>query len=112
MRKYPELSLHRWAKTYGPIYSFTIGDQRFVILSDPHVVKDILVTNGAIFSSRKEFYLKVQTILVHRGITASGYNETWHVALACLETATYTPVVSHTGASIGGLRKRCSQHKP
>ena len=79
MRKYPELSLHRWAKTYGPIYSFMIGNQRFVILSDPHVVKDILVTNGAIFSSRKEMFLKVQTILVHRGITASGYNETWYV---------------------------------
>ena len=52
----------------------------------------ILVTNGAIFSSRKEFYLKVQTILVHRGITASGYNETWHVALVCLETVTYPPL--------------------
>ena len=56
-----------------------IGNQRFVILSDPHVVKDILVTNGAIFSSRKEMFLKVQTILVHRGITASSYNETWYV---------------------------------
>ncbi|TFK83361.1 cytochrome P450 [Polyporus arcularius HHB13444] len=77
LKKYPELSLHRWAKRYGPIYSFMIGDQRFVILSDPYVVKDILVTNGAIFSSRKEMFIKVQTILLHRGITGTGYNETW-----------------------------------
>ncbi|KAI0707484.1 cytochrome P450 [Cerioporus squamosus] len=75
--KYPELSLHRWAKRYGPIYSFMIGNQRFVILSDPYVVKDILVTNGAVFSSRKEMFIKVQTILLHRGITGTGYNETW-----------------------------------
>ena len=51
-----------------------------MVLSDPNIVKDILVTNGAIFSSRKEMFLKVQTILVHRGITASGYNETWYVS--------------------------------
>ena len=79
LKKYPELSLDRWAKTYGPIYSFTIGNQRFLILSEPHVVKDILVTNGSIFSSRKEFYIKVQTILLHRGITGSGYNDVWYV---------------------------------
>ncbi len=56
-----------------------IGNQRFVVLSDPYVVKDILVTNGAIFSSRKEMFIKVQTILLHRGITGTGYNEIWYV---------------------------------
>ncbi|PIL23591.1 cytochrome P450 [Ganoderma sinense ZZ0214-1] len=100
LSKYPELSLHKWAKQYGSIYSFMIGDQRFVILSDPNVVKDILVTNGAIFSSRKEMFLKVQTILVHRGITASGYNETWRKhrriaakILTARAVATYTPAI-------------------
>ena len=59
--------------------SFTVGEQRFVVLSSTRAVKDVLVTNGAIFSSRKEMFIKVQTILVHRGITASGYNEVWCV---------------------------------
>ena len=77
LAKYPELSLHKWAKQYGPLYSFVLGDQRIVVLSDPNVVKDILVTNGAIFSSRKDMFLKVEIVLAHRGITASGYNETW-----------------------------------
>ncbi|KAI0364881.1 cytochrome P450 [Pilatotrama ljubarskyi] len=77
LTKYPELSLDRWARKYGPLYSFMIGNQRFVILSDPYVVKDILVTNGAIFSSRKDMFMKVQTILQHRGITATAYNEVW-----------------------------------
>ncbi|KAI0667526.1 cytochrome P450 [Trametes maxima] len=74
---FPELSLHRWAQKFGPIFTFTIGDQLFLVLSDPYVVKDILVTNGAIFSSRKDMFIKVQTILQYRGITATPYNEHW-----------------------------------
>ncbi|KAI0641661.1 cytochrome P450 [Trametes meyenii] len=74
---YPELSLDRWAKKFGPILTFTIGRQLFLVLSDSHVMKDILITNGAIFSSRKDFFMKVQTILQYRGITATPYNEHW-----------------------------------
>ena len=67
----------KWAKQYGPIYSYTIGNQRFVVLSDPYVVKDIMINNGAIFSSRKDMFIKAQTVLIFRGITGSGYNDTW-----------------------------------
>ena len=74
--KYPELSLDRWAKQYGPLYSLFIGSQRFVILSDPNVVKDLLVLKGAALSSRKKYFMKVHTILNHRGVTATGYNAT------------------------------------
>ena len=55
-----------------------IGNQRFVVLSDPHVVKDIMITNGSIFSSRKDMFIKAQTVLAYRGITGSGYNDTWY----------------------------------
>ena len=79
LMKYPELSLHRWAKQYGPIVSFVIGNQRFIVLSDPHVVKDLLITNGTIFSSRKDTFIKARTILKNRGITATGYNDLWCV---------------------------------
>ena len=70
--------------------SFTIGNQRFVVLSDPHIVKDIMINNGAIFSSRKDFFIKVQTILVHRGITGSGYNDTWYVRVVAIPRQTMT----------------------
>ena len=63
--KYPELAFHRWARKYGPVYTFVISDQRFVALSDPNVGKDILLTNCTVFSSRKEMFIKVQTILIH-----------------------------------------------
>ncbi|KAG6856614.1 hypothetical protein H0H87_002569 [Tephrocybe sp. NHM501043] len=77
LTKYPELTLDYWAKKFGPLYSMWLGNQLFVVISDPQIVKDLLVTNGAIFSSRKEMFLKSQTIFAGRGITASPYNDRW-----------------------------------
>lgn len=74
---YPELTLDYWAKRYGPLYSVWLGNQLFVIVSDPNIVKDLMVTNGAIFSSRKEMFLKSQIIFAGRGITATPYNDRW-----------------------------------
>jgi len=42
-------------------------------------VKDLLVSQGAIFSSRKDFHIKSHTILAGRGITATPYNAKWQV---------------------------------
>jgi hypothetical protein len=55
---YPELTLDHWAKKFGSLYSLWLGDQLFMVISDPNIVKDLMVTNGAIFSSRKEMFLK------------------------------------------------------
>ncbi|KAG5640609.1 hypothetical protein DXG03_007942 [Asterophora parasitica] len=74
---YPELTLDYWAKKFGPLYSMWLGNQLFVVVSDPQIVKDLMVTNGAVFSSRKEMFLKSQTIFAGRGITATPYNDRW-----------------------------------
>ena len=58
-----------------------LGDQLFVVVSDPKIVKDLVITNGAIFSSRKEMYMKSQLIFVRRGITATPYDETWYAII-------------------------------
>lgn len=55
-----------------------LGEQLFVVVSDPQMVKDLVVTNGAIFSSRKEMFMKSQIIFARRGITATPYDETWY----------------------------------
>ncbi|KAI0686613.1 cytochrome P450 [Earliella scabrosa] len=75
--RHPEKSIDRWAKQYGGLYSFFVGDQRFVILSDPHVVKNLLVLQGSIFWSRKEYFIKIRTIMHHRAATGTPYNATW-----------------------------------
>jgi hypothetical protein len=54
-----------------------MGNQLFVVISDARIAKDLLVSNGAIFSSRKQYFIKSQTILRGRGITATPYNDKW-----------------------------------
>ncbi|THU77992.1 cytochrome P450 [Dendrothele bispora CBS 962.96] len=77
LRKYPELALDAWAKQYGPLFSIWMGTQLFVVLSDPHVARDLLVTHGSVFSSRKKYFMKNQMILNGRAITASEYGDRW-----------------------------------
>ncbi|KXN84343.1 Cytochrome P450 1A2, partial [Leucoagaricus sp. SymC.cos] len=73
----PELVLDRWARCYGPLYSVWLGNQQFVIISDSTIVKDLLVTRGAIFSSRRDNFIKCQIILKGRAITASPFDDLW-----------------------------------
>src|ERR1700761_1961236 len=77
LEKYPERIVHAWARAYGSIYSVWMGNQLFVVLNDPVVVRDLLVVNGANFSSRHPYFMKNQTILEGGAITASSYNDTW-----------------------------------
>lgn len=43
---FPELTLDYWAKKFGGLYSIWLGSQLFMIISDPVVAKDLLITNG------------------------------------------------------------------
>jgi hypothetical protein len=76
---YPELTLSKWAQKFGALYSVWLGNQLFMIISSPEIAKDLMITNGAVFSSRKEMFIKSQTVFVGRGITATPYNATWFV---------------------------------
>jgi cytochrome P450 len=61
-----------------------MGDQLFVVISDPRAAQDILVENGATFSSRKNYFIKNKVVLHHRAITASPYNDLWWVIIFVL----------------------------
>ena len=74
---YPERTLNRWAQKFGNLYSLRLGNQLFVIVSDPDIAKDLMVTNGSVFSGRKEMFIKSQTVFAGRGITATPYNDRW-----------------------------------
>jgi hypothetical protein len=54
-----------------------LGNQLFVIVSDPLIVKDLMISNGAIFSSRKEMFIKSKNIFAGRGITVMPYDAKW-----------------------------------
>ncbi|KAF2713931.1 cytochrome P450 [Pleomassaria siparia CBS 279.74] len=77
LTKYPEVTLDGWARKYGSLYSVRLGNQLFVIVSDPAIAKDLMVTNGVVFSDRKEMFIKSQTVFRGRGITATAYDDRW-----------------------------------
>ncbi|KAF8073465.1 cytochrome P450 [Lyophyllum atratum] len=81
LSKYPERALDAWAKTYGPLFSVWMGSQLFVVVSDPQIARELLVTNGSIFSTRKRYFMKNQVILRGRAITASEYGDKWLISL-------------------------------
>ena len=78
LRKWsPERTLHSWAMKYGPLYSVWMGSQLFVVISDASTAQDLLVQQGAIFSSRKGYFIKDKIVLQSTAITATPYNATW-----------------------------------
>ncbi|KAI3396191.1 hypothetical protein diail_394 [Diaporthe ilicicola] len=102
LTQYPELTLDKWATKFGSLYSVWLGNQLFVIISSPQVAKDLMVTHGAVFSSRKEMFIKSQTVFAGRGITATPYNDRWRkhrrIASGWLSQKAvdhYTPVLDY-----------------
>ncbi|KAJ7323006.1 cytochrome P450 [Mycena albidolilacea] len=73
--QYCELDFDRWARRFGSLVSVWMGDQLCVIISDPRAAQDLLVENGAIFSSRKNYFIKNELILHNRAMTASPYSQ-------------------------------------
>ncbi|KGO75739.1 Cytochrome P450, E-class, group I [Penicillium italicum] len=107
LTRYPELTLDFWAKKFGNLYSIWLGNQLFVIVSDPEVAKDLMVTNGNVFSSRKEMFIKSQTVFAGRGITATPYNDRWRkhrrIAATWLSQRavdSYSPVLDRESLSL------------
>ena len=60
LSQHSEFSVDYWAKKYGPLFSIWMGSQLFVVISDPRIARNLLVINGATFSSRKRYFLKNQ----------------------------------------------------
>ncbi|KAI0305261.1 cytochrome P450 [Multifurca ochricompacta] len=102
LRRYPERALRSWARTYGPLFSVWMGNQLFVVVSDARIAKDLLVTNGAIFSSRKLYFMKNQTILRGRAITATPYNDTWQMTWSWQATTSQDAMQLLTPKAIQG----------
>jgi hypothetical protein len=57
----------------GLMALFSVWIGILALISDACIARDLLVFNGAIFSSRREYYIKCQPILIGRGITVTPY---------------------------------------
>ncbi|PFH47460.1 hypothetical protein AMATHDRAFT_50287 [Amanita thiersii Skay4041] len=51
---YPEHVVDKWAKEYGPLYSLWLGNQLFIVVSDPIIAKDLFILNGSPFLPEKK----------------------------------------------------------
>ncbi|TFK38305.1 cytochrome P450 [Crucibulum laeve] len=60
LRKYAEQALYDWTNKFGPLFLLWMGSQLFIVVSDPQIARDLFVTNGAIFSNRKKYFMKNQ----------------------------------------------------
>ena len=77
-----------------------MGNQFCVVVSDPNIARDLFVVNGAVFSSRKNYFLKNQIILRGRAITGTVYGDTWYWAFHYLRAiAAYFVVANEQEAA-------------
>lgn len=56
------LTLQKWAKEYGPIYSIMLGTQITIMINKAEVAKELLEKRSAIWSSRPELYMAMNVM--------------------------------------------------
>jgi hypothetical protein len=61
-RKSTWLKFHEWAKIYGPIYQTSMMGQKFVIISDEDIAKDLLLKKADQTSGR----VQIRALLNHK----------------------------------------------
>ncbi|KAF9517507.1 hypothetical protein BS47DRAFT_1359550 [Hydnum rufescens UP504] len=103
---YPELILDSWAKKFGPFYSMRLGNQLFVVVSDPLIAKDLLITNGSIFSSRKEMFIKSETIFHGRAITVMPNDARWNCSGPVSNLVDFVPFLQRLPNSLTNRAKK------
>lgn len=73
----PHRSFQELAKKYGPIMLVHLGEIPTLVVSSPHMAREVLKTHDSVFASRPHF--KAATILSynHHDIAFSPYGEQW-----------------------------------
>lgn len=56
------LNFKKWADEYGPIYQTSMMGQKFVIISDEEIAKEVLQKRGDVFGGRAQ----IRTIIRHK----------------------------------------------
>jgi hypothetical protein len=74
--KNPAEVLHQWAKKYGSLYPVWLGNQLFLVISDPEIVRDLIIQQGATSASRKEYYLN-SIVAAGRAVITTPYGQRW-----------------------------------
>lgn len=76
-RSNPWLEFEKWHKTYGPILSFKLGQQTFVLLGTHKIAHDLLDRRSAIYSSRPRSIVAGECTTKGFGIIFLPYGAKW-----------------------------------
>uniref|UniRef100_H2YMP1 Cytochrome P450 2U1 n=1 Tax=Ciona savignyi TaxID=51511 RepID=H2YMP1_CIOSA len=73
---YPERTMYKWSKKYGPVMSVRMGRQDWVILGDHETIRQGLVNQGNSFSGRP-LIATIDQITEGHGILLIDYGDWW-----------------------------------
>ena len=78
-RENPWLEFEKWHKAYGPIVSFKMGQQTFILLGTHDIAHDLLDKRSAIYSSRPRSIVAGECITKGLGIIFLPYSLRWRM---------------------------------
>ncbi|KAK9766918.1 hypothetical protein K7432_003635 [Basidiobolus ranarum] len=74
----PHLTLTKWARKYGPVFSIRLGVRLCVVVNDTKSVKEIFVKRGSKYSSRNQSYLINEVCFrADKGVSVLPYGNQW-----------------------------------
>lgn len=74
----PEDVLQDWTKCYGTFFSFRLGTQTFLVISDHDLAHELLVVQSAKSSSRREAYVTSKELWDNLGVLNTTNNDIWN----------------------------------
>ncbi|XP_066292897.1 cytochrome P450 2D17-like [Branchiostoma lanceolatum] len=73
----PHVRFSEWSREYGPVLGVELGSQRVVVLNDYESVREALVVQAEVFSSRPDLYLMRLFSDGGKGIGLAPYTAKW-----------------------------------
>ncbi|KAI8334343.1 cytochrome P450 [Chlamydoabsidia padenii] len=76
----PAVTLTKWNQELGPLIQLKMGNQNWVVISDPYIAHEIFMTNGVVASDRPAHIFFDYYSHLGRGIACANANKKWKQA--------------------------------
>ena len=73
----PHRGLAKVANTYGDIFSFSFGMERFVIVCELNAIKEVLIQKDVAFGGRPKSYVAEISTCRYQGLSLGNYRPVW-----------------------------------
>ncbi|XP_071478388.1 steroid 17-alpha-hydroxylase/17,20 lyase-like [Diadema antillarum] len=83
----PQIIFGQWAKIYGNIFGFKVGERWMVVLNGQKAIKDAVIKQGVDFAGRPDFHSVEIFTEGFKDIAFSSFSETWKLHRKLAHTA-------------------------